>query len=153
MTTHAPVIEATKYDGDSSYAVVLEQWATQQGALHAVIVGLELQLECCKNARSDINSELSAYLSKQYMPSVSHVFSAQWVDPEVRLEEHSLKIDAHLLDVYLDGRYMFCLHHCSDITKQLAEQGLYFTKELALKSLQKQYASAYLAIAASVEAM
>lgn len=153
MTTHAPVTEVAKYDADSPLVVVLEQWATQQSALNALRAGLELQLDRCNNARSDINAELSAYLSKQYKPAVLHVFRAQWIDAEVRLEEHSLKIDEYVLDVYLDWRHMFCLKECTDITKRLAEQGLYFTKWLALKALQKQYAPAYLAIEAALEAI
>lgn len=154
MTTYAPVAEVTKYDADSPLVVVLEQWATQQSALNALRAGLELQLDRCKNARSAINAELSAYLSKQYKPTVLPVFRAQWVGAEVRLEECSLKIDEYVLDVYLDGRWMFCLQDCPDIAKWLAEQqGIYFTKWLALKSLQKQYAPAYLAIEAALGAI
>lgn len=154
MTTHALVTEVTKYDVDSPLEVVLEQWTTQQCALNALSVGLKSQLECCNNARDAINSALSAYLHKQRKPAVLRVFRAQWVNAEVRLEECSLKIDANTLDVYLDGRFMSCLQGFSDITKCLAEQqGLYFTKELALKALQKQYASVYLAIGAALESM
>lgn len=153
MATYAPVTEVPKYNADSPLSVVLEQWTTQQCALHELIVGLELQLECCNNARSAINAELSSYIKKHGEPAVLHVFRAQWAYAKVRLEEHTLKIDGYSLVVYLDWRQIFCLKDCSDITKQLAEQGLYFTKWLALKALQKQYAPAYLAIEAALEAI
>ena len=153
MTTYASVTEVTKYDVDRPLAVVLEQWTAQQCALHALSVGLKSQLERCNNAQSAINAELSAYINKQCKPAVLYVFRAQWAYDKVRMEEYVLEIDGHSLVVYLDWRHMFCLAECTDITKRLAEQGLYFTKELALKSLQKQYAPAYLAIEAALGAL